>query len=58
MIITQMSLKNGAVIVLEHNLDNPAQIIIIYPNRELAKSSYQQMLKAYEKIHMVTRIED
>jgi hypothetical protein len=51
----QLTLKNGVVLLLENY---PPQIIIIYPNENLAKESYHHMLKSYEKLQLITRIED
>lgn len=55
--MASMVLKNGTVVSLEVRDNLPPQVIIIYSSNELARESYHQMLKTYEKMHLITRIE-
>ena len=56
--MASMVLKNGTVVSLEVRDNLPPQVIIIYSSMELASESYYRMLKMYEKMHLITRIED
>jgi len=53
-----MELKNGTIITLEIRDNLPPQVIICYPSKAIAKESYEQMVKTYIKLHIVTKIED